>query len=63
MVVNDVTEAGAGFGVDTNRVTLVRRNGADVVLPLMSKFEVANALLDQVVDVLHRKPAAAQERD
>lgn len=48
IVVNDATEAGAGFGVDTNRVTLLMRNGAEEQLPLMSKLEVADAILDRV---------------
>jgi len=48
IVVNDATESGAGFGVDTNRVTLVRRDGAEERLPLMLKTEVADAILDRV---------------
>lgn len=48
VVINDATEPGAGFGVDTNRVTLVDREGAEEVLPLLSKAEVADAILDRV---------------
>ena len=48
IVVNDATEPGAGFGVDTNRVTLLLRNGRDEQLPLMPKLEVADAILDRV---------------
>jgi len=48
IVVNDATEAGAGFGVDTNRVTFLMRDGADEALPLMSKHDVADAILDRV---------------
>ncbi len=48
IVVNDATEAGAGFGVDTNRVTLVARDGSEDLLPLMAKTEVADAILDRV---------------
>jgi phosphopantothenoylcysteine decarboxylase/phosphopantothenate--cysteine ligase len=48
IVVNDATEAGAGFGVDTNRVTLIDRAGAEEILPLLSKAEVADAILDRV---------------
>ena len=48
IVVNDATEPGAGFGVDTNRVTLVMRDGDDEHLPLMSKADVADAILDRV---------------
>ena len=48
VVVNDATEPGAGFGGDTNRVTLIDRTGAEEVLPLLSKSEVADAILDRV---------------
>jgi phosphopantothenoylcysteine decarboxylase / phosphopantothenate---cysteine ligase len=48
IVVNDATEEGAGFGVDTNRVTLLLRDGHDEHLPLMPKAEVADAILDRV---------------
>lgn len=48
IVVNDATEAGAGFGVDTNRVTIIDRTGAQEALPLLSKVEVADAILDRV---------------
>jgi phosphopantothenoylcysteine decarboxylase/phosphopantothenate--cysteine ligase len=48
IVVNDATEPGAGFGVDTNRVTFLMRDGADEALPLMSKHDVADAILDRV---------------
>lgn len=42
---NNVKEAGAGFAVDTNRLTLITRD-SETTLPLMSKYEAANALLD-----------------
>jgi len=48
LVVNDVTEPGCGFGVDTNRVTLLRRDGSENALPLMSKHAVAAAILDEI---------------
>jgi phosphopantothenoylcysteine decarboxylase/phosphopantothenate--cysteine ligase len=46
--VNDATESGAGFGGDTNRVTIIARGGEEEVLPLMSKRDVADAILDRV---------------
>ena len=52
LVVNDATEAGAGFGVDTNRVTLLSPNGPDEQLPLMQKRELADVILDRVVRLL-----------
>jgi phosphopantothenoylcysteine decarboxylase/phosphopantothenate--cysteine ligase len=48
VVLNDATEPGAGFGVDTNRVTVIGRMSGDEELPLMSKADVAEALLDRV---------------
>ena len=52
IVVNDAREAGAGFGVDTNRVTLIGRDGSEEALPLMSKGDVADAILDRVERML-----------
>ncbi|MBK8062085.1 MAG: bifunctional phosphopantothenoylcysteine decarboxylase/phosphopantothenate--cysteine ligase CoaBC [Gemmatimonadaceae bacterium] len=48
IVVNDAREAGAGFEGDTNRVTFLSRDGASEPLPLLSKREVADAILDRV---------------
>lgn len=53
IVINDATEPGAGFAVDTNRVTLVDRTGHEERLPLMSKVEVAEAILDRVERLAH----------
>ncbi len=44
IVLNSLQDAGAGFGYDTNKVTLLRRNGERQVLPLMPKSEVAQAI-------------------
>ena len=52
IVLNDATEPGAGFGGDTNRVTLLAREGAPEPLRLMPKSEVADALLDRIVQLL-----------
>jgi phosphopantothenoylcysteine decarboxylase / phosphopantothenate---cysteine ligase len=48
IVINDALEPGAGFEVDTNRVALLGRDGAARILPLQSKREVAEAILDTV---------------
>jgi phosphopantothenoylcysteine decarboxylase/phosphopantothenate--cysteine ligase len=53
IVVNDATEPGAGFAVDTNRVTLIDRNGSEDRLPLLTKADVADAILDRI-EVLSR---------
>ena len=53
-VANDVTEPGSGFGTDTNRVDIVRQDGSVEPLPLMSKYDVGNAILDRVKTYLAR---------
>ncbi|MEP6781809.1 MAG: bifunctional phosphopantothenoylcysteine decarboxylase/phosphopantothenate--cysteine ligase CoaBC, partial [Gemmatimonadaceae bacterium] len=53
VVVNDATEAGAGFGVETNRVTFVNKAGEIEAMPLMSKRDVADAILDRVEMLLN----------
>jgi phosphopantothenoylcysteine decarboxylase/phosphopantothenate--cysteine ligase len=54
IVVNDALEPGAGFEVDTNRVALLDREGSARILPLQSKREVAEAILDAVEQHLGR---------
>jgi phosphopantothenoylcysteine decarboxylase/phosphopantothenate--cysteine ligase len=54
IVLNDVTATDSGFGVDTNRITLFERNGQREDWPLMSKEEVAQAILQRVVTRLGR---------
>jgi phosphopantothenoylcysteine decarboxylase / phosphopantothenate---cysteine ligase len=49
---NDVTEAGSGFGTDTNRVVMLARDGSREELPLLPKEEVADRILDRVVTLL-----------
>ena len=51
IVANDVTQQGAGFDTDTNIVTLFLRDGRDIELPKMSKFDVANRILDQALQI------------
>ncbi len=49
IVANDVTQEGAGFDTDTNIATLFLRDGRETPLPKMSKFDLANRILDQVL--------------
>jgi len=51
IVANDVTQEGAGFDTDTNIVTLFLRDGREIPLPKLSKFDVANRILDQVLEI------------
>jgi phosphopantothenoylcysteine decarboxylase/phosphopantothenate--cysteine ligase len=55
VVANDLTEPGAGFGVDTNLVTLLYSCGETIKLPVLSKKEVASILLDKVAAILQAK--------
>ena len=55
IVVNDVTKPGAGFGLDTNQVKILYPSGEVKDLPLMSKEEVSEFILDDVVKLLKQK--------
>ena len=48
IVANDVTDPDSGFGVDTNRVTLIDRDLQVVELPVLTKYEVGHRILDRV---------------
>ncbi len=50
IVVNVLDDKGAGFGTDSNKVRLLDKNGLVLELPLLSKQEVAKAILDWVQD-------------
>jgi phosphopantothenoylcysteine decarboxylase/phosphopantothenate--cysteine ligase len=59
LVANDVAEPGSGFGTETNRVSILAADGSRVDLPLLSKREVADRLLDRVVALLDERDALA----
>ena len=59
VIANDVTKAGAGFNTDTNIATIVSRKGGDIDLPLMSKREMADKILDEIVK-LRQDPDASK---
>lgn len=50
IVANNLRQEGAGFGTDTNVVTLLTKEGAEE-LPLLSKEEVADRLLDRLISL------------
>jgi phosphopantothenoylcysteine decarboxylase/phosphopantothenate--cysteine ligase len=52
---NDVSAEGAGFGVDTNRVTILDATGNAEELPLMSKYAVSLRILDRVKRILKER--------
>ena len=49
---NDVTEEGSGFEVETNKVTLIDRNGRTEELPLMDKYDVGHRILDRAIELM-----------
>ena len=51
IVANNLKTAGAGFGTDTNVVTLITQNNI-CELPILRKEEVAHAILDQIIQSL-----------
>lgn len=52
IVANNVKAEGAGFGTDTNIVTLFKRNGASEELPLMSKKAVSKKIIEEIAFLL-----------
>ncbi len=52
IVLNEANAPGAGFEVDTNRITLIGRDGKEVALPALPKTEVAEHILDHVAGIL-----------
>lgn len=55
IVANDISASDAGFAVDTNRVTLLHADGRQEPLALMSKAEVAEAVMERLVRMLALK--------
>jgi phosphopantothenoylcysteine decarboxylase/phosphopantothenate--cysteine ligase len=60
LVANDVAEPGSGFGTETNRVSILAVDGTREDLPLLSKREVADRLLDRVAPALDARDAESQ---
>jgi phosphopantothenoylcysteine decarboxylase/phosphopantothenate--cysteine ligase len=54
IVANVITDKKSGFGVDTDKVILIDKQGKVESLPLMNKREVADKILDRVVGLLKR---------
>ena len=52
IVANDITSEGSGFGSDTNQVTLIDRDLQVEELPLLTKYDVSNRILDRVRDLI-----------
>lgn len=52
IVANNVKTLGAGFGTETNIVTIYKRDGSSIELPIMSKKEVAKNILQEAIQLL-----------
>jgi phosphopantothenoylcysteine decarboxylase/phosphopantothenate--cysteine ligase len=55
IVANNATEEGAGFETDTNRVTLLARDGSHVDVPMQSKDDVAEIIVDRMIELMVAK--------
>lgn len=54
IVANDVSQPGAGFGVDTNIVKLIDPSGKIEEIPLMAKEQLADVILDRIAAMKKR---------
>lgn len=57
IVLNSLRDEGAGFGHDTNKISLILENKEPVSLPLMSKKEAAEAIVKQILEMNHAEKA------
>jgi len=53
IVMNSLNDNGAGFGVDTNKVTIFEKNGNEIAYELKPKQQVARDIVDRIVNLLH----------
>jgi phosphopantothenoylcysteine decarboxylase/phosphopantothenate--cysteine ligase len=55
IVLNSLNDAGAGFGVDTNKITLIGKDNKPAVFKLKSKMEVASDIVDAIISEMEKK--------
>lgn len=58
IVLNSLKDEGAGFGHDTNKITIVKRDVPAVTLPLQSKKDAAKAIVDQIIELRYAEKMA-----
>ncbi len=56
IVLNSLRDAGAGFGTDTNKITLLRRDGSSQAFELKSKTDAAKDIVDEIARLANRFP-------
>lgn len=54
IIANDVTQEGAGFGTDTNIIKIIKRNGDIIDLPIMSKAQAGDKILDEALQIFKK---------
>lgn len=55
MVLNSLADAGAGFGYDTNKITILEKNGGEYEFPQKTKKEVAKDIVDTIIRLYYAK--------
>ncbi|MCD6292054.1 MAG: bifunctional phosphopantothenoylcysteine decarboxylase/phosphopantothenate--cysteine ligase CoaBC [Deltaproteobacteria bacterium] len=60
IIANDVTAPGAGFGVDTNIIKIIVRDGQMTDFPLMSKEKVSGVILDHIIELKKQRRLRGQ---
>jgi len=60
IVINNPTEDSAAFASETNRVTIIKKSGKPVELPLMEKTQVAVKIMNEVVKLIGKKKKSAK---
>jgi phosphopantothenoylcysteine decarboxylase/phosphopantothenate--cysteine ligase len=58
IVLNSLKDAGAGFGYDTNKVTLLLKGDETIALPLQSKADAAEAIVNKIIELKYAKETA-----
>jgi len=58
IVLNSLRDEGAGFGYDTNKITILNKNGQQESLPLQSKHDVAAAIVNHILESRHVEKTA-----
>jgi phosphopantothenoylcysteine decarboxylase / phosphopantothenate---cysteine ligase len=51
---NDVSKEGSGFGSDTNEIIMIKKDGSQHILPLLTKEQAAKEILGQVMELMKR---------
>jgi phosphopantothenoylcysteine decarboxylase/phosphopantothenate--cysteine ligase len=53
IVLNSLNDEGAGFGYDTNKITIFEKGGAEIAYDRKPKQQVAKDIVDRIVNMLH----------